>query len=506
MAARKSIQLFDLSKSYGSVGVLRDVNLEFRPGEVHAILGANGAGKSTLLGCLSGAVLPTSGTIQIDDDEFKGFTPREALEAGISIIYQHFQLAMTLSVSDNVFLGDERQTRWRFLKKHEQERLTSEVLAKIGLELNPSDIVEDLSIGEQQGIEIARSVRREPRLLILDEPTAALGKHEVEALLKLVRRLAREVGVAVIYVTHLLGEVMKVADRVSILREGRVLWTKRRDEVTVADMIKAISPDVAATNAAVVRMASPGVLATFKDFETSYCGPFDFSINEGEIIGIYGMLGSGRTDLLETIAGARRHWNGTLRLAEEELAHHSVSQAMMSGVALVASDRIAQSLFASLSAQENLMMPHYSAIARLWRGPRKEMRIFNKVAGEVKLLPASSTTAGSSFSGGNAQKLVLGRWLVGIGDVRLLLLDEPTQGVDVGSRAQIYNLLRKFTEDTVGRAVLFATSDPEEAISLADRIIVLVNGEVKHVVDPSLGEAELMSLAQSVEVSHGVDH
>jgi ribose transport system ATP-binding protein len=505
-AACKSIKLFNLSKSYGSVSVLRDVNLEFRPGEVHAILGANGAGKSTLLGCLSGAVLPTSGTILIDGAEFRGFAPREALEAGISIIYQHFQLAMTLSVSDNVFLGDERQTRWRFLKKHEQQRLTSEVLAKIGLDLDPNEVVEDLSIGEQQGIEIARSVRREPRLLILDEPTAALGKHEVKALLKLVRRLAHEIGVAVIYVTHLLGEVMEVADRVSVLREGRVLWTKGRDEVTVADMIEAISPDAVAIDTAPSRTASPSVLATFKDFETSYCGPFDFSIIEGEIVGIYGMLGSGRTNLLETIAGARRHWKGTLRLAEEELVHHSVSQAMMSGAALVASDRLAQSLFASLSAQENLMMPHYSAISRLWRKPRKELHVFNKIAGDLKLHPASPATKGSSFSGGNAQKLVLGRWLAGLRGVRLLLLDEPTQGVDVGSRAQIYNLLRKFTEDTPGRAVLFATSDPEEAISLADRIIVLVNGQVKHVVEPSVGEAELMSLAQSVEVSHGLGH
>ncbi len=506
MAASKPVRLFNVSKSYGSVKVLRDVNLEFRPGEVHALLGANGAGKSTLLGCLSGAVLPTSGAISIDDVEFKGFAPREALEAGISIIYQHFQLATTLSVSDNVFLGDERRTRWSFLKKREQDRLTSEVLAKIGLELKPNEVVEDLSVGEQQGIEIARSVRREPRLLILDEPTAALGKHEVEALLKLVRRLAHEMGVAVIYVTHLLGEVMEVADRVSILREGRVLWTKGRDEVTVADIIEAISPDAAAIDAAPSRTGSSSVLATFEDFETSYCGPLNFSINEGEIVGVYGMLGSGRTNLLETIAGARRRWKGSLRLGEDELTSESTSQAMMSGVALVASDRVAQSLFASLSAQENLMMPNYSAIARFWRRPRKELQVFNKLAADLKLHPASPTAKGSSFSGGNAQKIMLGRWLTGLRDARLLLLDEPTQGVDVGSRAQIYNLLRKFSESSGRRAVLFATSDPEEAISLADRIIVLVNGQAKHVVEPSIGEADLIALAQSVEVDHRANH
>ena len=223
MGPGKPVQLVQLCKSYGSVDVLRNVSLELHPGEVHAILGANGAGKSTLLGCLSGAVLPTSGTIVIDGKAYKGFAPREALDAGISIIYQHFQLATTLSVSDNVFLGDERRTRFGFLSRKAQERVTSEVLESIGLHLDPAALVEDLSVGEQQGIEIARSVRRQPRLLILDEPTAALGKHEVAALLALVRRLAHELKVAVIFVTHLLGEVMEVADRVSVLREGRVL-------------------------------------------------------------------------------------------------------------------------------------------------------------------------------------------------------------------------------------------------------------------------------------------
>ncbi len=506
MAPNQPVRLSNLSKSYGSVNVLRDVSLEFRPGEVHALLGANGAGKSTLLGCLSGAVMPTSGTISIGDVEFKGFEPREALEAGISIIYQHFQLATTLSVSDNVFLGDERQTKWRFLKKREQERLTSEVLAKIGLDIKPNEVVEDLSVGEQQGIEIARSVRREPRLLILDEPTAALGKHEVEALLKLVKRLAHEMGVAVIYVTHLLGEVMEVADRVSILREGRVLWTKERGEVTVTDIIEGISPDAAAIDAAPSRTASSNILAAFKNFETSFCGPLNFPINGGEIVGVYGMLGSGRTNLLETIAGARRPWKGSLCLMGDELSYESTSQAMAAGVALVASDRAAQSLFASLSAQENLMMPNYPGISQFWRRPRMELQIFNKLAADLKLHPASPTAAGSSFSGGNAQKIMLGRWFAGLRDIRLLLLDEPTQGVDIGSRAQIYNLLRRFTELSGSRSVLFATSDPEEAISLADRIVVLVNGQVKHVVEPSIGEADLISLAQSVEVSHGASH
>jgi len=504
MSLRHAIRLVNLSKSYGSVDVLRNINLEFTPGEVHALLGANGAGKSTLLGCLSGAVLPTSGSIFIQDKEHRGFTPREALAAGISIIYQQFQLATTLSVSDNVFLGDEKRTSGHFLNRREQHRITADVLAKIGLNIEPTERVENLSVGEQQGIEIARSVRRKPRLLILDEPTVALGKHEVAALLSLVKRLAHELGVAVIFVTHLLGEVLEVADRVSILREGRVLWTRQRSDVTIAEMIGAISPDAVAIDARPTMPACQRPVATFKNFQTAFCGPLDFSIGGGEIVGIYGMLGSGRTNLLETVAGGAGRWKGELHLGEETLDHSSTAQAIKAGVALVASDRLAQSLFATLTAQENLMAPHYSAMGRVWRRQRMEARIFRAMAASLALHPANPMAEGGSFSGGNAQKLMVGRWLAGLRDIRLLLLDEPTQGVDVGSRAQIYNLLRKFASERPDRGVLFATSDPEEAISLADRIIVLVHGRMADLVLPSIGEANLISLAQSVGINHGV--
>ena len=501
-ASTASIALVNLRKSYGPVEVLKGVDLEFRPGEVHALLGANGAGKSTLLGCLSGAVQPTSGSIVIDGQKFQGFAPREALDAGISIIYQHFQLAPTLSVSDNVFLGNEIRTSGGLLNKRRQQQSTSETLQRINLKIDPDALVERLSVGEQQGVEIARAVRREPRLLILDEPTAALGKHEVEALLALVRRLAHDLGVAVVYVTHLLGEVMEVADRVTILREGQVHWTRDRDRVAIADMVEAISPDALPMRRAGKRAAGTGRLVEFDGFQTSFCGPLDLDIREGEVIGVYGMLGSGRTDLLETVAGARSGWRGKLRLGGRDLRYAFVAEAMAAGVALVASDRISQSLFPSLTALENLMMPHYPQLGSLWRNARREEGVFTEMARKLRLKPALPETAGSAFSGGNAQKLMVGRWLADLRDIRLLLLDEPTQGVDIGSRAQIYELLRAFAAERPGRAVIFATSDPEEALALADRIAVLVEGRLEHVVEPTSDEAQLLSLAQTIEVDH----
>ncbi|MFT4009874.1 MAG: sugar ABC transporter ATP-binding protein [Nocardioidaceae bacterium] len=499
-SAGEGLRILDLRKSYGSIEVLKGVNLEFLPGEVHALLGANGAGKSTLLGCLSGAVHPTSGVIRADGRDHAGFTPREAFEAGTAIIYQHFQLAPSLSVADNVFLADELTTKVGTRRRRDMEHQTSAILERLDVDLDPKAPVESLSIGEEQIVEIARALRRNPQVLILDEPTAALGKHEVAALLDLVKRLAHEHHIAVVFVTHLLGEVMEVADRVSILRSGTVLWTRDRTDVTVADMVQGISPDATALAAQTGR-ALGGELVRFTDFKTSYCGPIDLSIADGEIVGVFALLGGGRTNLLETISGARAHPSGALTIEGRAVKVASPIAAMRSGIALVASDRLHQSLFSSLSALENVLMPHYRSLSTLTRGQREESRIFKTVAQRVQLSPPTPGAVATSFSGGNAQKLVLGRWLAGVDDVRLLLLDEPTQGVDIGSRGQIYELLREFVA-TGRRSVLFATSDPDEAIALADRIIVLVEGQIAALIEPPTTESELLGIAQAVDISH----
>jgi len=493
------LRISGLRKSFGSVPVLNGVDLEFAPGEVHALLGANGAGKSTLLGCLSGAIVPSSGVITAGGRDHDSFTPRSAFEAGTAIIYQQFQLASTLTVADNVFLGDELRTPLGTVRRGEQDRVTRDLLSRLDVELDPRAVVETLTVGQQQVVEIARALRREPEVLILDEPTAALGRHEVEALLELVRRLAHDQGIAVVFVTHILGEVMAVADHVSVLRGGSVLWSRRRSRVKLHDLVAGISPERVDS---ITDSARPlgDELVRLDGLQTSYCGPIDLSIAAGEIVGVFAMLGGGRTNLLETLAGARPVRGGTVTIAGEPARLGTVADAMGSGFALVASDRPRQSLFASLTALENLLMPHYRRLSRGLRRQRRETQIFQDVARRIQLAPPAPGQEATAFSGGNAQKMVVGRWLAGIDDVRLLLLDEPTQGVDVGSRSQIYGLLRVYVADG-GRAVLFATSDPDEAVALADRILVLVDGHLEAVVDPSIGESALLALAQSVDIS-----
>ncbi|MET3860802.1 ribose transport system ATP-binding protein [Dietzia sp. 2505] len=493
----------NLTKRFGSTTVLKGVDLEFRTGEVHAFLGANGAGKSTLLSCLSGAHRPSSGEIVVGGTSYDGFTPTSAFDAGIAVIYQHFQLAGSLTVADNVFLGDEL-TRTGVLSRQKQEQITRELLDSLGVDIDPRTPVEKLSIGQQQIVEITRALRRDPSVLILDEPTAALGRAEAASLLRTIRRLAYERRIAVVFVTHLLGEVMAVADRVSVLRDGRVLWTRDRGDVTMDALVSGISPSVTATDERTERATGP-TFVEFSGFRTSYCGPLDLEIGEGEIVGLYAMMGGGRTNLLETIAGARRARGGTLTVDGADATAGSPRQASRKGIALVASDRPAQSLFGDLSALDNLLMPHFRGSRLGFRFPRREKPVFDRVAERVQLLPPDAEATGGSFSGGNAQKIMVGRWLADLGDCRFLLLDEPTQGVDIGSREQIYRLVREFASRP-GRSVMFTTSDPEEAVALADRIVVLHEGRISQVFGPDVGEDTLLSHAQSaaVESQEGV--
>ncbi|GAB2551146.1 sugar ABC transporter ATP-binding protein [Leucobacter ruminantium] len=483
-----------LVKSFGANHVLKGIDLEFHAGEVTALLGANGAGKSTFLSCISGAEVPSSGEILIDGVSHGATSPREAIEAGIGMIYQHFQLIGALTIADNVFLGSELRTALGTTDRRAQERETLAQLQSLGLRLNPSATVESLSVGQQQIVEIIRSLRKNPRVLILDEPTAALSRSEVDALLELVSSLAAERNIAVIYVSHILTEVMEVADRVITLRDGIVYEDRRRGDFTMQDLVSFISPDKRAAELRDRTDTGRPVVLRMNGFAGSVSGPLSIQVREGEIIGVFGLLGSGRTNLLETIAGIRPRYGGRLELDDVLLEPKSPGKAASQGIVLVPADRKSQALFPEMTAVDNVVLPHMKKLGRFVRSKRAETKTFEQVADALDVHPNTPTLTGGSFSGGNAQKLMIGRWTNPASNARLLLLDEPTQGVDVGAREDIYAFVREYV-DGPGRCAIFSTSEHEEAVALADRIIVLYEGEVAGIVGPDITEPALMSLA-----------
>jgi ribose transport system ATP-binding protein len=467
-----------LWKRYGDREVLRGVSLELQAGEIRALLGANGAGKSTLISCLSGATKPDSGTIFLDGVSFETLTPRTAFDHGLAVIYQHFSLIPQLSVADNIFLGDEKVHGGR-VDRRGQRRIAAEILRDLDSPLSPTAITGDLSVGERQLIEIAKVMRRKPRVLILDEPTAALGQHEADLLGERLKSLASNQGIGIIYISHLLGEVFKIADTISILRDGEMVLDGPLIKFSQREVISAIAPTFEGGRRDITSAKGPSEpLLSLRGLRTSFVGPVDVEVPRGHITALFGLLGAGRTEILESIMGMRTRDGGEIHYRGKPIRGGTPRRAIERGIAFVPAERKERGVFADLTAKDNLLLPHFQRLSR-WssRMPRTELRAFKEAADRVRLTPPTPGLMGSSFSGGNQQKLVVGRWLVPGSEVQLLLLDEPTQGIDIGARGDLYQLIRDESRDN-NLTTLFASSDPDEVLQLADSVYVLHRGQV----------------------------
>jgi len=465
-----------IGKAYSGRDVLSGVDLELRSGEIHALLGPNGSGKSTLIGCISGKTRPDRGTLSVAGAEHRGLTPRGAIDAGVAVIYQHFSLTPELSVADNIFLGSELR-RGAFLRRRPQREAAARLLDEIGHPIDPDRLVRSLSVGERQLVEIAKALRRRPSVLVLDEPTAAIGHREAQQLGRYLQRL-RDSGMAILYVTHLLNEVFAIADRVTVLRDGRVALAERVEQLDVSKVVAAISPSSRTDAASDRRRAGGDVVLELDAYEAPGVGPIDLTLRKGEILGLFGLLGSGRTELLEGLFGVSTQTGGEARLHGARYRPKGPLDALREGIALVPGDRLRQSMFSRLTALENVLAPHMRRLTRFGLRRRgSEAREFRATAERLKVHPPIAAADAETFSGGNQQKLALGRWLTASSRVELLLLDEPTQGIDVGARGDIYALLREIAERGE-YAILFTSSDPDELHALADRALVLSHGRV----------------------------
>ncbi|WP_328787084.1 sugar ABC transporter ATP-binding protein [Streptomyces sp. NBC_00273] len=470
-----------LFKSYGAFTVLKGVDLDIAEGEVHALLGPNGAGKSTLIKCIGGSTNPDVGEMTLDGEPLTGLTPGRAFASGIATIHQHLSLIDVLSVSDNLFLGQE-QTVAGVLNRRAQRAETKDLLTRFGLHVAPGARVGDLPMGTKQLLEIAKAWHRtEVKVMILDEPTASLSESETERLFIEVAKMKSQ-GARIVYTTHRLGEVFRIADRVTVLRDGVVALQEKVADVAPEQIVSVISggagqPAASAASVAVSALstASARVRLRLHALAGPRFGPLDLEVRAGEILGLYGVLGSGRSSLLETLAGRFTAVSGQMVVDGRPVAARTPAAALRHGIALVPSDRLRQALWGTRSAADNLLLPSYRSLAKAGvRRPARERQLFRASALRVDLQPLAANRNGSSFSGGNQQKLVLGRWLARADKLAVLLLDEPTQGVDVGARRQIYEVCRELADR--GLAVVFASSDAEEVRQLAQRAVVMDRG------------------------------
>ena len=492
----------DIVKSFGGVRAVRRVTFAALGGEVHAIVGENGAGKSTLMRLLGGAERPDSGTVLMDGEPVRFVTPAAALSAGIRTIHQEFTLLPDLDVVENIFLGAWLRRSGGLLDWAAMRTAAARILGDLGVALPLDARIAELSVPLQQLVEIAKALTSPARVLIMDEPSAVLAGRDLEQLFGVIERLTAQ-GTAVLYISHRLPEVFRVADRVTVLRNGSVVEAGRLiDEVTPELLVTwMLGRDVVAR-----RPATPVDTATVARLTVDGLGApglvsdISLTVRRGEIVGLAGLVGAGRTSLLRALFGADARATGTVTVDGVVVPGHDIPAAMTAGMALVPEDRKGQGLVLPFSIRANLGLAAPERISRFAViEPRREVALADEVSAQVDIRASSVDQPVEELSGGNQQKVSLGKWIARRPAV--LLLDEPTRGVDVGAKSEIHRLLRTFADD--GMAILVASSELGELFGLCDRILVMRDGRLVAEGTPAdLGEEDVLAAATSRDVVH----
>jgi rhamnose transport system ATP-binding protein len=487
------VEVRGIGKRYGAARALDDVSVVIEPGEIHALVGENGAGKSTLGKIIGGAVRPDDGELLIDGESVRLHSPREAIRHGISLIEQEFALAPDLSVLDNVFLGVELGQRGMLDRGAQRERF-AELAERIDFTPDPSTRVRALRTAEQQKVEVLRALVRDARLIVMDEPTAALTRAEADRLLDITRDLRRD-GVTVIFVSHFLGDVLALCDTVTVLKDGRHVQTTPAADETHETLVTAMlgrSVDVQfppraqrpAEGEPVLRVQGLTRAPAFRDVS--------LEVHRGEIVGLAGLVGSGRSEIARAIFGADQPESGTIEIDGRRVHLRSPKSGIRQGIAMLPESRKDQGLVMMRSVVENVTMAHISEVAgRSVLRRRQERTLVDGMLKRVDARTASPTLPVSSLSGGNQQKVALAKWLVKT--PRVLIADEPTRGVDVGAKRAIYELLTELAEQ--GLAVLLISSEIEEVLGLAHRVLVVRAGRIVGEFDGAEADEEVVMRA-----------
>jgi len=476
------LEVHAATKSFAGVTALAGVDLDVRAGEVHCVLGQNGAGKSTLIKMLSGAHRPDSGTIVWRGEEVEITDPQEALRLGIATMYQELDVVDGLTIAENIFLGHELE-RGGFTLRGSAAHRTTELLNRLGHgDLSPHTEVGSLSAANKQIVSMARALSHDIRLIIMDEPSAVLDTEEVKNLFHVVRELTGA-GIAVVYITHRLEEIRQIGDRITVLKDGRSTATGLEVAQTPTVELIRLMTGRAVENVFPARAPVPADAPTVLAVDgLALAGAFadvSFSVRAGEIVGLAGLVGSGRSEILETVYGARRPTAGTVSVGDRMLRPGSVTASVAAGIGLSPEERKSQGLVLDEPIYVNVTLSSFGRFAKAgFLDERAERRIAREQIEALELRPADPDRPAATLSGGNQQKILLARWLVH--GTRVLLLDEPTRGVDVGARAEIYTLIRDLA--AAGNAIVVVSSEIEEVLGLSDTVLVISDGRIVRAV------------------------
>lgn len=467
------LAIHNLSKKFGDTVALDKVDFNLRAGEVHCLVGENGAGKSTLIKILAGAERPDSGTITAFGQAHARLSPQQSFEAGIATIYQDVELITSLTVADNILLGREIRNPWGFIDANAQNRKSTELMRSMNVDLNPLSLVESLSPAEQQTLQIVKALYLNARILIMDEPTGSLGVEEIKALLKLIKNLTAQ-NKAIIYISHFLREIFMVGDRVTVLKDGRVSGTFNIKETTVDEVTRSMIGrdrslfhvrDHVTTGEMVLQVRHLTLHEHFSDVS--------FDLHRGEILGFGGVVGCGRSAVMNVLFGAQKRTSGQVYFQGREIELSTPAEAIAQGIAMIPEDRKTLGLFDTRSLLENIAIVRNELQSPILNHSA-EIADAGRLVGHLRIISAGLQQRISSLSGGNQQKAILARWL--LSKALVYIFDEPTKGVDIGAKEEIYNWMIELVKE--GKSILMVSSDMPELISMSDRIAVMRDGKL----------------------------
>ena len=475
MSEEYALELEHIRKEYPGVVALSDVTLQLTKGEILALIGENGAGKSTLIKCCSGAVVPTSGHIKVNGKVFSRMTPQLAAENGIAIIYQEFNNVGELSAAENLFLGRPIRKGVVIDRKAMNEE-ARKAFDQLKIDIDPNELVKNLTVGYQQMIEIAKAIQQNAKVLIMDEPSAPLTSNEVENMFKVVRLLKKK-GISIIYISHRLEEIFALSDRIEVIRDGEYIDTLITKDATVDQLIKLmVGRDMSQKYPErTSKIDKSKVVLELQHVYGNGDKDISFKLHKGEVLGLGGLVGAGRTEIAEVIFGAKKKTAGKIFLNGKEINPTCPKDAIDMGIALVPEDRKRHGALLTVSIKNNINMPIYQRISKASViNSTVEKNTTKKYIDELQIKTPTMAQLVKNLSGGNQQKVILGKWLAA--DAEVIIFDEPTRGIDVGAKQEIYKLINKLIAE--GHSVLMISSEMEELMGMSDRIIVLAEREI----------------------------